>query len=347
MLAVRRLLLLLLGTGLYLGCDAQEDADEIPPEVATLAASLNRLETGSDQAWLSVWEAKDGSTYFAGGNRNDTGGRIARLVDGTITLEDIPPGPLLWWIHGLDNGEIWAAGEEGRILRKRDGVWEGTASGLSEKAVLWGIWGTESGAMWAVGGSVRRGGPLGVILRSDDHETWRVVNDPEIPDDMNLYKVWGPSDDILYVVGEAGTILHYDRGVFSRHDVPMRDLLFTVHGQPGGPTIAVGGMSEGQIFEKKAGAWSKVVDGVPFGLNGISSSEGGRALAVGARGTMLFRQADGAWYPVSEDKRSASNRTGIHGALMGRDVWAVGGDLDQMTDGFILTSQQPLPRVGF
>lgn len=287
-------------------------------------------------ALLGVWGTPSAS-WVVGGTTADDGGYLARLADGEVVPEPIPPVPQLWWIWGAGPDRLWACGEQGRILARRDGAWTEEPTGLDEKAVLWGIWGSSPTDLWAVGGSIRNGGPRGVVLRSTGDGIWRRVDDSALPADLNLYKVWGAGPDDVHIVGEGGAALHYDGVRFTRHDVGVRDILFTVHGRAGGPVLAVGGLARGLVYRWTGDGW--VADG-PSGapsLNGVFVRADGSALVSGARGTLFFRTAGGAWQRL-EGPSAVGART-LHAVWAEPDLLAVGGDLVALTDGVIVTGR--------
>ena len=147
------------------------------------------------------------------------------------------PGGILWWVWGSGKrGEVWATGDQGTILRlneERQAPEEDSELWVREeiempreaslvydldKLVIWGVWGRrdlERGlTLWAVGGSVRRGGPKGVLLRRDAQGVWRRVTHDIFPMEnendplqgTNFYKIWGRGSDV-WIVGEGGVTL--------------------------------------------------------------------------------------------------------------------------------------------
>jgi hypothetical protein len=187
---------------------------------------------------------------------------------------------------------------------------------------------------------VRRGGPKGVVLRSAGDGHWRRVDDPALPADLNLYKVWGDGPDDVFIVGEGGLTVRWDGTSFRRVQAPVPDLLFTVSGRPGGPVLAVGGIDDGHVVRWDGGAWVDDEPPAVPALSGVFVQADGSARVVGARGTVLDRAADGTWRRL--------RATGLAGytlhAAWGAD-WAVGGDLTAGEGGVIATTRRPLPAL--
>jgi len=330
------------------GCGSTSPVENKPPppaEALTLAQDLVPVSGTSNAAFLSVWSAGSENVWFAGGSTGDASGLIARLDGDVIRREPTPPGPLLWWLFGIDTERIWAVGEHGRILKRNENGWTDESPTLDERSVLWGVWGAGPNDLWAVGGSVRRNGPKGLVLRSDGRGDWTRIEDAAIPTDLNLYKVWGTAADNVYIVGEGGVVIHWDGTGFSRVDTGVLDLIFTVHGQTNGPIIAVGGLMSGHIFRANENQWvDESVTGTP-GLNGVFVRKDGLVLATGNRGIVLLRSQEGHWYPIQLDARQIIGGRTLHAVLSQEHVWSVGGDMNTLTDGLIITDRRPLPRM--
>ena len=122
------------------------------------------------------------------------------------------------------------------------------------RLVIWGLWGTRNASgvltLWAVGGSVRRGGPKGVLLKRDAGGVWHRVTHEFFPVEsendplqgVNFYKIWG-RDNTVWIVGERGVTLTAEieqlpetsqlrRWRVSSSSTEIPELLFTVHGSP-------------------------------------------------------------------------------------------------------------------
>ncbi len=335
---------LLLGLLALAGCDG---ASADPDAGAPVPGDLRPLDGALGPVVLGVFGTAADDVWFVGGLlAPGARGRFIAHFDGReVRAEAVPDGPALWWVFGDGAGRVRAAGEEGQILVREADVWREEQTGLDEKAVLWGLWGAAPDDLWAVGGSVRRGGPKGVVLRSAGDGAWRRVDDPALPDDLNLYKVWGRAPGDVHLVGEGGVTVRWDGETFTRHVAPVPDLLFTVHGRAAGPVLAVGGLDEGRVVRWTGEAW--VDDGLTGAapLNGVFVHADGTARAVGATGAVFDRDRDGTWRAVRAERALAPfTLHAVWGATPG-ETWAVGGDLNAGRGGLIATARRPLPPV--
>jgi len=307
---VRNVSLLFLG---LLGCSA--------PEVASVAdlgapdAGL-RVLARTDALLLGLW--RDETRAWLVGGHSGGDGVVAELSDSGLSAWPIPPGPTLWWAWGAGADAVWACGDGGRVLRFDGDRWRPEVTGLPAEVTLWGLWGSGPGDLWAVGGSPRAGGPKGIVLRSSGDGRWRRVEPPGGLD-RDLYKLWGTGPDDVFIVG-VGVALHYDGHRLRRFDPPDGDRLVTVHGRPGGPVLAVGGLSAGVALRWTGEGW--VREALPAGTPGLSGvfvrSDGG-AIAAGMRGVVLHRDLEGRWA-----------RRGPVDGIDGETLHAVWGEGDEL-----------------
>jgi cysteine-rich repeat protein len=309
------------------------------------AASLHPAEGDETALFLGVWGAAANDIWFAGGVRGGDG--VLGHFDGQrLARVAIPPGPALWWTWGADARHLWAVGEGGRVLGWGDRRWQAEDSGLSELAVLWGVWGSSATDLWAVGGSMRPGGPKGLLIRSNGDGHWTTVRDAALPTESNLFKVWGSGANDVHMVGEGGVALHFDGTMYQQIETGTTDRLLTVHGQPDGPVLAVGGDTAAVALRFEDGRW--VDDQPPEGLpplNGVFVADNGWAVITAARGVILSRSPEGEWTRHAEPARAYDlQRDTLHAVWVGADLWAVGGDLDRGI-GRVLTDREPAPPI--
>ena len=299
---------------------------------------------------LGTWGANDDDVWFVGGAANGGDRFVAHFDGDAVRSVAAPTGAALWWIWGADTDRLWACGDAGAMIARRDGTWRTEDSGLDDKAILWGVWGSGADDLWAVGGSYRRGGPKAVVLRSSGDGAWHRLEDPVLAaleaDEINLFKVWGRGPNDVHLIGERGTALHWDGRALQRAETPVDDLLFTVHGHADGPVLAVGGLRNAVIIRWDGRRW--VDDGVgtvEHPLNGVFVRDDGTALAAGAAGVYLERDLDGAWHPLAHPAAAGGGRNTIHAIWANRWAWTVGGEMQRGLNGFIATDRNPRPSM--
>ena len=374
--------------GLVSGC--QETS---PP--STKAPLLISSYLSTRGAFLGVWgepalspEQEDGRVWFAGGVKDQTTQNINSLIalydpsgeGGTINLHhEAPQGGLLWWVWGSGRpNEVWVSGEGGQILslvgqEERTNAWDQEVVDLNdemlEKLIIWGLWGSVSPTgqlvVWAVGGSVRRGGPKGILLQRGQDKIWRRVNQEllpvEDPDDPliggNLYKIWGDGDKV-WLVGEGSLVLEAkldwtqtEPQLTEWHTQPLQserpELIFTVAGDntQSDNICAVGGYAQGQAWcrltSEGTDEWKPLpVDGAPP-LNGIAI-HADQTWGVGQRGSIYRWQMTSDLTQINQPERwllEAGESITLHSVWLSPTgtPWIVGGDLDELDQGVILT----------
>ena len=342
----------LLGLCLFEGCNSDDHSTNLAVQVPTLESGFN--VRGS---FLGVWgeDKPHGQVWFVGGELQEDGSTHSLIanyspesvtmnptsIDGKIKLLSESEGGLLWWIWGdEESGTLWAGGENGQILRGSTDLdsteWVGEdiliRDDLKEKLIIWGIWGRETDRkleIWAVGGSVRRGGPKGILLKRNPEGVWERIIHSALPIEdetdplqgRNLYKVWG-NDQQIWLVGEGNITLtshlikdeqgqNWSTWQVIEPQNQQAELLFTVAGSKetqANPWV-VGGYAQGKVFQWQpdtfenilssetesspthlSGSWLELsLPSLPP-LNGISLSDE-LVLAVGAQGSLV------AWSP--------------------------------------------------
>ena len=81
----------------------------------------------------------DDILYVAGGRRGQDGGRLYQIVGGLLQRLDIPVGRLLWWVWGSTD-TLFACGEGGRIIMRRNGAWRTFRPSDDDRVTFWGGW---------------------------------------------------------------------------------------------------------------------------------------------------------------------------------------------------------------
>jgi hypothetical protein len=293
------------------------------------APSWHVVLQGLPAALLSVSGGAAGEVWFTGADKGD-GPWVVRGHAGTFTRVDLraadPDGGHLWWSAAPDDSGRFLVGEGGRIFR-----WDAASEAVARvptdtDATLYGVWGASADEAWAVGGYVHpRSGPP-TVVRIHDGEGVAVVDLPAgLGAGTTLFKVWGAAADDVWVVGEAGTVLHWDGAAWSLDVLPGAPRLVTLHGGSADDMVVVGGSSQALILERAAGgAWTDASPGPYALLNGVYVAPGGDAIAAGVLG-QTFARAGGVWTPSVDLPLTRD----WHAAWIDArgDRWIVGGNL--------------------
>ena len=68
---------------------------------------------------------------------------------------------------------------------------------------------------------------------------WESITDPAIPTDTTLRSLWGTSDADLFIIGDKGTILHFNGSTWTKA-TPTSQNLNDIGGNSAGTVFAVG-----------------------------------------------------------------------------------------------------------
>ncbi len=205
-------------------------------------------------------------------------------------------------------------------------TWQAVQSNLPG-AVL-SIWGTSDHDVYAVGGDSRDGsGPTAIHYNGT---TWQ-----QLPTGLNagdLWWVFGPTPDMIFMVGSNATILAYQPGgnAFVRMPTPgTTETLFGVWGVSATDMWAVGGNISGTptgvIYHYDGTAWTNVT--LPTSIAGLTlykvwGTAANDVWVVGDNGTTLHW--DGAsWTVVPVPSSTIGRLFTVHGSATQR--YAVGG----------------------
>ena len=303
-----------------------------------------------DGALTAVWAASAAGEYYAVG----TTGRMYHVLQGGLNWTREGMGVTtdsLFGLAGTGTGqtlELYAVGDNGRIVHRAGGTWTVEADNLvsSQLNSVWVGEGTAAGEVFAVGNS-------GTVLHKQG-TAWAIEKPPTT---AQLTAAWGYGPD-LYVVGAAGTILHRKGGNWQPEGVGLTGELLaalwgTVHG--GQITLYAAG-NFGTLLRLDNGAWQALSSRVTANpLGGVWARNPGEVYAAGSGGLILRRSgtaAQGTWATVASGVTTAALNavTGWSAsATTGEaEVWAVGttGAIVHKTgttwsvDGGFLTTQE-------
>jgi len=152
------------------------------------------------EKFADVWY--DGTTALAVGDN----GKIAWLIDGEWTLDEVPVDTDLYSVSGVDFNEIWVAGAQGTLLKWNGTAWqtiELKASGDDRvsKANMWAVW-APSASSESVAFVVGANGEAYKV-------TGTTVDALPTGIDNILYSVTGTNETNVWATGGRGVALHY------------------------------------------------------------------------------------------------------------------------------------------
>lgn len=297
------------------GCPPPDGNESGPTWETTFAAE--------DVGWvLSVAGRSPDAVYAVGGEPSS--GAVRRYDGETWSSLSIPSDvALVSWVHCFESGRPVMAAFGGRVLWRNQGDWQ--VDDVPTDQDLWGVWGSSPDDVWAVGGSDRP-----VIVRYDG-TSWSSVEVPTLAHDNvnSLFKVWGTGPEHVFIVGENGTILHWDGEQLRDQSPETRKDLISVWGSGPDRVAAVGGRGNGVLALWDGSAWSVGSLRPMVGVNGVWVPNSETAWVAGGDGAVARVDL------TSEDLEKSVARLeterdfhAIYG-LPGTGLYAVGGNLGQ------------------
>lgn len=175
-------------------------------------------------------------------------------------------------VFGTAAGEVFVSGEDGVVLRYRDGAWSRKSSGTS--APLTALWGSASDDLWA--------SSLAGTLHSWNGAFFTPVSISTITT-SNLLSAWQDGAGAAYAVGEGGALLRWD-GAWIPQDSGTTSTLARVWGSGPDDIWVVG--AGGLIRRSRGGAFAPVDNPSPTSdfLSGLHGLGPDHVWAVGLQG---------------------------------------------------------------
>ncbi len=159
------------------------------------------MTSGTGVNIYGVWGTSGTNVIAVGDSGNIlsfNGTSWSAIVSGSKRLRDV-------WGTAADN--VIVVGEDGMIRRYNGSLWSQMTSNTT--LTLQGVWGSSASNVFAVGGA-KENQTGSAIVQKFDGSTWsNILTYTSIP---RFHDAWGTSDTNVYVVGEAGTILHTTDG---------------------------------------------------------------------------------------------------------------------------------------
>lgn len=211
-------------------------------------------------------------------------------------------------VWGGADGEMWAVGRLGTVLRRAAGPVEWRAEPVPSAASLRALYGEAGGALWAVGDRA-------TVLRRGEDGAWVSLDVPAARG-HDLLGAGGLGGGDFFVVGSGGLVLRRQGEGWSRSEVRGEDGmvhdLFAVFAAGEADVWAAG--TEGALLHFDGSGWSAAQSGTTRHLLSLHGEGPGRVFAGGEGGVVLIY--DGASW--REDRRS-------DGGAAITALWAEGG----------------------
>ncbi|MBL9006876.1 MAG: hypothetical protein JNJ46_21655 [Myxococcales bacterium] len=274
----------------------------------------------------------------------------------------LPAGSTLRGAWSADDGEVWAVGDGGTVLRYRAGVWFPQASGTTQ--TLTAVWGTGASNVWVVGkcglvlhwdghgfshagpiadagqncerqtawlsvwGSGSEGlwlsGAKGQLWHRDKWEVWRPIDMPAGAGQPALHSVRGVSAEEVFVAGTASTLLHC-RGDIATV-IPLTSLpkvsLYAVWPESGQQIWIAGAAGLLRRVSVQGDETSAGPTWVLDDLHALWGTPGGTLWAFGLQGTAL-RTTQQGWQKLQIVETQLAWLLGAAGRAED-DLWVVG-----------------------
>lgn len=293
---------LLFAALLLAGCPQDHDTDKAPsPDAGVDAgpAAWGVVAEKLDGALLSVWGPSAKDLWSVGGAIGNGGPPLVVRWDGE-KLGAMPTTgtETYWWVHGTSATDVWLVGEKGRITHWNGTAFEEKASGTT--ATLFGVMAFAPDDAWAVGGSPDDASAPNDVVLHWDGASWKPETLPAPKTPGALFKVWGASADDLWVVGDAGVVLHRKAGTWTREAEGLaKGRLTTVAGCSASEVYAVGGRD---LLAWNGTSWTRSdtpllndVNGVACAPASVRDRPGQTRVVVVGGGSLKLRLVDGAW----------------------------------------------------
>lgn len=271
--------------------------------------------------FLSVWGSSPTDVYLVGGRPGQT---VIWHFDGrALRPLEVEGDQRAWWVFGLDRDHVFVGGEGGLLLyRERGGPFRPLGSGTT--STIYGVWAKDPSELYFVTGEFSGGGSRGHLHRWTPAGS-STVSAPAIDAvaDAAFFKVWGVGDQ-LWVVGERGTLLHFDGHAWTRPSAPVTTQpLLTVSGWSAEHVIAVGGRGRGLLVQASdAGFRGANLPMETPGLMGVHSTSTAPPLVSGENGFLATVVGDQL---LSEGRHTYEPLHAVWQDAMG-GAWAVGGN---------------------
>jgi hypothetical protein len=329
---------------------------------------LTPIPTNMIENLFGVWVSPSGKAFIVGNVQDNNSAGINKATIICYQPADTNPlqswdAPTFWPLYGVwgtDDDNVFAVGEKGwnqaqrpiggviRYKTSNNGNWKDISDGFYPSAVITSIWGSSISDYFAV---TKYGKLLYTPLRIDKNDSqighysygkWKMQsgNDEGLID-HNLNCVYGYSNNDVYIVGDAGVVLHYNRKLRRKHKWDNiveneKDIsnfhFFGVWCSSPNDVYIVGTLAKGTggcIFHYDGNVWNRPVEGFSKVIKSIWGFGPNDIFAVG-EGEIILHYDGKSWVEMASPGFKQQILYSVSGAynttIDTKEVYAVGSN---------------------
>jgi photosystem II stability/assembly factor-like uncharacterized protein len=237
----------------------------------------------------------------------------------------------------LDKGVLWAAGNDGKVIRSED---DGKTWAEQKTPVRLHL---QDLAAWTPEKAVAVGNQGVIIVTQDGGKTWKEVEVPKSTVANKLMRVRVFPDGSAWAVGEMGALLRStDFGVSWERMAKEEDVAWNdVHFFNARSGLVVGEFGRIMATSDGGKTWRSVPSPIKSSLMGVCFRDAGHGVAVGMEGVVLKSDTGGkSW--VSVPKVTKEHLFAVDGDKKG---WVIVGDKGVVLRGDVLGGGWKLSRL--
>lgn len=232
----------------------------------------------------------------------------------------LPTGAGFLGLWSGPDGELWAVGQAGAILRREGGAFYPFESGTIEQFNA--VWGNSKSDVWIVG-------TCGVVFHWDGSDLKLIHGGTDCENQPTWTSVWGRSSSDIWMVGAKGAVQHWNGSSFESLVAPVATDLNAVVGLADQTIVMVGGQSK-IVVGNASGFTALNVPAANINLHAVGV-QGQTIWAVGSSGAIVRAELDKGTVVVDQSA-TTSELYALY--VTNRAVWAFGTDNTaiQLTD---------------
>jgi hypothetical protein len=256
----------------------------------------------------------------------------------------------LWWVQTFADGGALLGGANGTVLHFDGKKFERMKSPGLGRQTVFGVWGISPDDFYAVGNASGRNGFVWHYHAGKFEDETLPIDLPrlasgELP---GFFKVWGTTTEV-WIVGAAGAVLHRTgTSPLTVIRTTTKNNLFTVSGD-GDRFVAVGGASNGQVFDWTSGALKDLSPPGAGLIQGVFVTAEHGDWISGERGLVYTRATPSDPFSNVEHGLQIPAASSLHSIFVDSSggVWSAGGNVltPALDNGMLLHYGDAVPQV--